>query len=57
MVKHIIVIKPKARKSKLKAPRNQPKLKVKAKTISEKIATALVKELKKSKLFTPPIAP
>lgn len=51
--KTIIVIKPKKKNVKLKAPKHQGHLKVKKSTISEKIATALVKEFKKSKLITP----
>lgn len=56
MVKSIIVIKPKRvnRKVKLIAPKSKSHLKVKPATISEKIASALVKELKKSRLIRPP---
>ena len=59
MVKSIIVIKPKKanRKVKLVAPKNKQRLKVKPASTSEKIASALVKELKKAKLFRPPVAP
>lgn len=56
MVKSIVVIKPKKvnRKVKLVAPKYKPNLKVKPATTSEKIASALVKELKKSRLIRPP---
>jgi len=55
MVKHIIVIKPKKhnRKVKLAAPKHKSQLKYIPATQSERLAAALVKELKKSNLFKP----